>query len=563
MKKIVECVPNISEGKNQEIIKQVVDAARIDGVKILDVDAGAATNRTVITFVGEPELVCEAAFRLIAKASELIDMRNHKGEHPRIGATDVVPFIPVQNVSMQECVELAQKLAKRVAQELEIPTYLYEDAATKPERKSLASIREGEYEALAKKLVDKNWAPDFGSAKFNAKSGVTIIGARPFLIAYNINLNTKSKKLANSIAFKLRESGYKKKDAQGNIIKDEQGQAVIVKGAFTHCRAVGWYIEEYESAQISINLTNFLQTPLHAVFDQACQFAAEAGLRVTGSEIVGLVPKQAILDAGRFFLSKQGSTRAVNEYDLIQNAIRSLGLNEFSTFKPEEKIIEETLRTKAKLTNLSLTKFNDLLASSAPAPGGGSVAALAGSLSAALVSMVAALSFEKTKEADKKPNFEKLGLEAQKIKDNLMQAVEDDTLAFEQVMAAFKIKATSPESEKLKQNALISAYKYACQIPFNVAKECLNVLNLAKESLETGLSSAFSDSAVACQLTQSAFLGASYNVLINLKELIKLLPDNEKNYVTEMKIAVEKIKSEIADKIKLVDTRIESELLNP
>lgn len=527
MKKIIECVPNISEGRNKDVINQIVDAARIDGVDVLDVDAGAATNRTVITFVGAPEAVTEAAFRLIKRAGELIDMSTHKGEHSRIGATDVVPFVPVQNVTMEECVECAKRLGERVAKELNIPVYLYEAAATKPERKSLATIREGEYEGLSKKIVDSNWKPDFGKAEFNKRSGATVIGARPFLIAYNINLNTKSKKLATHISQRLRESGYKKKDENGNFVQDDKGNPVVVKGAFVHCRAVGWFIEEYESAQISINLTDFEVTPIHAVFDEACRLASEIGLRVTGSEIVGLVPKKALLETGRYYLRKQGASTAVPEKEIFLAALRTLGLNEFSSFKIEEKVIEEKIKSKPRLVGMTLPQFNDLLSSSAPAPGGGSVAALCGSLSAALVSMVAALSFDKGKDANKKVAFENIGLEAQSIKDSLMQAVDDDTAAFDLVMAAFKIKADSPENEKRRRSALIEAYTSATLVPHSVAKQCLRAMELAKEVLNSGLASAFSDSAVAVQLSHTALLGASYNVLINLRELDLLLEDKQ------------------------------------
>jgi len=556
MEKLVECVPNISEGRSEKVINEIVDSARIEGVEVLDVDPGKATNRTVITLAGAPERVLEAAYNLIKRAAELIDMRKHKGEHPRIGATDVVPFVPLQNVSMEECVELARRLGKKVAAELGIPVYLYEAAASKPERQSLAYLRQGEYEGLAEKMKNPEMAPDFGKAKVNEKSGLTIIGARPFLIAYNINLNTRDKKLATQIAKRLRESGYQHKNQDGTNSQ--------IAGMFKNCRSVGWYIEEYKTAQISINLTNYEVTSLHDVFEASCRMAEEMGLRVTGSEIVGLVPKAALLQTGRFYLRKQGGSCGVPEDRIIETAIRSLGLSDVTPFRREEKIIEERIEKKTGLVELKVSEFVDLVSSDSPAPGGGSVAALSGALAAGLTSMVSALSFSKDKQNNKERRlaFENLGSEAQKLKDDLMRLIDEDTRAFDKVMEAYRIKAASPEEEKVRNQKIIEAYKWAASVPFSVAQNCIKAMELASAALSQGLDSAFSDSSVAAQMAFAGFLGASYNIRINLRELKKLAGDdsNELNFVGSMLLRLHELHSEARHLIDAAGGVIEARL---
>lgn len=566
MKKIVECVPNISEGRDGGVIDAIVQAAKFGAVKVLDVDPGKATNRTVITLVGEPEEILEGAFNLFRKAAELIDMSKHSGEHPRMGAVDVCPFIPVQGVSMGECAELARRLGRRVGAELNIPVYLYEAAATSPERASLAFLRQGEYEGLKAKLADPAMKPDCGPTDFNYRSGASVIGARPFLIAYNINLNTKSKKLANEIAFRLRESGFKKKDAEGNIVRDAAGEPVIEPGLFKHCRAVGWYIEDFGIAQVSINLTNFEVTPIHLVFDAARNLAAERGLRVTGSEIVGLVPKDALLRAGKYYLRKQGSTSAVPERDLMEIAVRSLGLSELYLFKLEEKVIEEQVADKAGLTSLTVEKFSDVLSSDSPAPGGGSVSALAGSLSAALSSMVSSLSFGKCKDkdADKKANFESWGEKAQALKKTLLHLVDEDSKSFDAVMLAFRIKPKTPEEEVQKKTKVLDAYIEATRVPLKVLKNCVDCIDLASLVEKEGLQTALSDSAVAAQAAYAGALGASYNARINLKEIVKLNAEtpSEKavKFIEETKISLKSELDRAARLLKLVSESVEAKL---
>lgn len=524
MRKIVECVPNISEGQNRAVIDQVVAAASIEGVQVLDVDAGQATNRTVITMLGGPDEISEAAFRLISKAAELIDMRTHKGEHPRMGATDVCPFIPIEGITMEECVEISKALGKRVATELGIPVYLYESAASSVERKSLAYIRQGEYEALPQKLKDKKMQPDFGEAKFNAKSGATVIGARPILIAYNINLNSKNKTKANKIAFRIRESGYKKKDAKGKFILDKEGNAVMEAGMFKHCRAVGWFIEEFGIAQVSINLTDYTITGLHDVFDAAVKIADELGMRVTGSEIVGLVPKQALIQSGKHYLKRQGASRAVPEGEIIQAAIKSLGLAELYPFDLSKKLIEEQVKSNTPLGSLRVHEFLDLLSTDSPAPGGGSVSALAGALAAGLASMVSNLTFAKLSEKKRqtRAKLEKYGDEAQSLKSRLLLAIDEDTNAFNQVIAAFRMKAENEADKKIRAGKISAAYRYATSIPLAVAKDCLSAQKLSSWTLENGIESALSDSAVGAKLAYAGLKGASYNVRINLKELKRL-----------------------------------------
>ncbi len=545
-RKLIECVPNISEGRDRSVIDSVVQSATIEGIEVLDVDAGVATNRTVITLVGTPEAMEQAAFNLIKRAAELIDMRQHKGEHPRMGATDVCPFIPIENVEMSECVEIAKRVGKRVAAELQIPIYLYESAAATTERQSLAYLRSGEYEGLAQKFQDPKMAPDFGQAIVNARSGATVIGARPFLIAYNINLNTRSKKAANEIAQKLRESGYKTKDANGNFILGADGQPVITQGRFKNCRAVGWFIEEYGVAQISINLTNFHVTGLHHVFEEASHIAASMGLRVTGSEIVGLLPRQALLESGLYYLEKQRTTKGSSVDEILKIAARSLGLSDVKPFIIKEKVIEERVRSKEKLLGMTLRGFIEELASDSAAPGGGSVAALAGSLAAALAAMVSNLSFTKSNDHAARTTFESWGVEAHQLKDSLFQLVEEDTLAFDQVMKAYKVK------DALRNSALSSAYELAITVPLRVMELSLKALKLCQNVTRQGLRSALSDGAVAAQMAYVGMLGASYNVRINLTEYRKI-PQNSTQHNQFIETVESKLHNILVEAKNIID----------
>ena len=518
MEKIVECVPNFSEGRNMKTIQEIANAVKeTKDVYLLDVDPGEATNRTVITFVGTPEGVVEAAFKAIKKAAELIDMREHKGAHPRIGATDVVPFVPVKGVTMEDCIRLAEELGKRVGEELGIPVYLYEYAAKEDYRRNLADIREGEYEALPEKLKDEKWKPDFGPAEWNehvAKTGATVIGARDFLIAYNINLNTTDKKLANKVAKVIREKGYKKKMPDGTRQQ--------IPGRLKYVKAIGWYIDEYRRAQISINLTNFHKTPLWKVFETAEEEANKIGLRVTGSEIVGLIPLEAILDAGRHFLEKQGKSTAIPEEDIVHEAILSLGLNEVAKFDPDEKIIEykiEKMESQNKLVDMTISDFVDELSRDSPAPGGGSVSALVGALGAALSSMVANLTYGKKKYRDTWDDMLKVGLEAQKLKYEFLKLIDRDTEAFDRFMAAFKLPKKTEEEKRLRELEIERATKSAIEVPLSTLRLTPEILNLVEILAEKGNKNAISDAGVAALSAYTAAYGAYLNVLINLAGL--------------------------------------------
>jgi len=519
--KIVECVPNFSEGRDKDKIKAIVaEIEQTPEVKLLDVDPGESTNRTVVTFIGTPAGVKEAAFRAIAKAAEVIDMAKHRGAHSRIGATDVCPFVPVSGVTMEDCVELARELGERVARELAIPVYLYEEAAQKPDRQNLANIRAGEYEGLPEKLKDPAWVPDFGQPVFNSRSGATVIGAREFLIAYNINLNTRDRRLAGEIALNLRESGRAKRDEEGNIIRDAEGKAIPLPGKFRHVKAVGWYIEDYGVAQVSINFTNYKVAPVHVVFDEACREAEKLGLRVTGSELVGLIPKEALLMAGRHYLEKQGKSPGVPEEELIRTAVLSLGLNDVAPFDPEKKVIEYQFKDPSpSLLRLSLREFADVLSLDSPTPGGGSAAALFGALSAALSSMVANLTvgkkgYEKVQEAMKE-----VAISGQSLKDELLRFVDEDTRAFNRVMDAFHLPKGSEEQIKEKEAAVESAAKGATLIPLGVLEKCPSLLELAKLAAQMGNRNSLSDAAVAGLAAEAAAGGAYYNVRINLPNI--------------------------------------------
>src|SRR5438105_898071 len=472
MPKLIECVPNFSEGREQNVIRQITDAIEsVGGVSLLDVDPGASTNRTVVTFVGDPDVAVEAAFRGIKKAAELIDMRKHKGAHPRMGATDVCPFIPVSSVTWEDAIECANRLGQRVGEELKIPVYLYEKAAKDKSRANLAVIRAGEYEGFFEKIRQPEWKPDFGPAVFNDKSGATVIGVRDFLIAYNVNLNTKSVRRANSVAFDVREQGRVKTadgSPSGKPVLDANGEPVRIPGILKHVKAIGWFVKEYGIAQVSMNLTNIGETPLHAAFDACCESAASRGLRVTGSEIVGMVPTKCLVDAGRFFLRKQKWSEGVSDEDLIDIAIRSMGLSELKPFDPKEKVIEfkiESAEPKRSLAKMNLREFCNETLSDSPAPGGGSVAALMGALGASLGGMVANLSAGKRGWDDKLEYFSNWAVTAQQLKDELLALVDEDTAAFTEVMDAFALPKESAEEKAARAAAIEKATKYAAEIP--------------------------------------------------------------------------------------------------
>jgi glutamate formiminotransferase/formiminotetrahydrofolate cyclodeaminase len=515
--RLVECVPNFSEGRNKKVIDAIADAIKnVEGVELLDIDSGASTNRTVFTFVGEPEPVVEAAFHAIARAASLIDMRKHKGAHPRIGATDVCPFIPVSGVTMQDCVELAKKLGQRVGQELQIPVYLYAEAAQTPERSNLADVRQGEYEMLAERMRN-GFKPDFGPHEFNAAAGATVIGARKFLIAYNVNLNTRSQKLANEIALNIREAGRAKRDERGEIIKDASGVSVKTPGTLLATKAVGWYVDEYQRAQVSINLVDYQQTSVHTAFDECCRQADALGLRVTGSEVVGLIPLEPILIAGRHYLAKQDRCTGVPESELVNSAVLSLGLSDIAPFDPAKKIIEYRIAPQEKLLKgMSVAAFVDELSLESPAPGGGSVAALCGSLSAALASMVANLTFGKKGFESVKPLMNDLAERAQSLKQDFVRAIDDDTRAFNKISAARKLPKDSDDNKRVRDAAIEQANQEATLVPLRVLENAARVVELAEEVAEKGNPNCLSDAGVAGLTARAAADGAFYNVLINL-----------------------------------------------
>ena len=521
MTKLIECVPNFSEGVNLDIIKQITDEVEsVKGVRLLNVDPGKATNRTVVTFVGEPEPVIEAAFLAIKKAGELIDMSKHKGEHPRMGATDVCPLIPISNISMAETAVYAQKLAKRVGEELAIPVYLYEGAQPDKKRSNLSVIRAGEYEGFFKKIKLPEWKPDFGPAEFDAKRGGTVIGARDFLIAYNVNLNTTSTRRANSIAFDVREAGRVLREGDpinGKIINDENGKPKSVPGSLKFVKAIGWYIEEYGIAQISMNLTNIEVTPVHIAFDEVCKKAADRGMRVTGSELVGLIPLKAMLDAGKYFLLKQQRSVGVSEKELIKIAIKSMGLDELGPFIPEERIIEYLLKDKSsnKLISMTLTDFADETASESPAPGGGSIAAYAGVLGASLATMVANLSSHKKGWDNRWEEFSNWAEKGQYYKDELLKLVDLDTVAFNKIMEGFSLSKSTDEEKAARDKAIQDATKYAIEIPFKVMQMAHGSLEVIKAMAEIGNPNSVTDAGVAALCARTAVLGAFMNVKIN------------------------------------------------
>lgn len=525
MQKIIECVPNFSEGRDMAVIKQITNVIEaVEGVKLLDVDPGKATNRTVVTFVGEPEAVIEAAYQAIKKAGEVIDMSKHTGEHPRMGATDVCPLIPVAGISMEETAQYAQKLAKRVGEELNLPIYLYEEAQPNKKRSNLSVIRAGEYEGFFDKIKLPEWKPDFGPAVFDAKRGATVIGGRDFLIAYNVNLNTKSTRIANSIAFDVREAGRVKRIGHpvlGELVTDENGEAVREPGTLKSVKAIGWYIEEYAVAQISMNLTNMNVTPVHIAFDEVCRKATERGVRVTGSELVGLIPLKAMLDAGRYFLNKQGRSEGVSEEELIFIAIKSMGLDELGAFNPQDKIIEYKLRNSVdeKLVNMTLKEFANETASESPAPGGGSIAAYVGSLGMALGTMVANLSAGKRGWEDRKDFFSEWAINGQELKKSLIAAVDEDTRAFNRIMEAFGLPKGTDEEKKARTQAIEEATKYACDVPYKVMELSYSGLILLEQMIEKGNPNSITDAGVGVLCVKTSVRGAYFNVLVNAQGL--------------------------------------------
>lgn len=522
MAAIIECVPNFSEARNLDVIRQITDQVEsVEGATLLHVDPGKATNRTVVTFAGAPEAVVEAAFRAIAKAAELIDMRHHAGEHPRMGATDVCPLVPVSGITMEETAEFARRLAERVGRELGIPVYLYEAAQPDPARKNLAVIRAGEYEGLARKMADPAWRPDFGPTDFNPKSGATVIGARDFLVAYNVNLNTTSTRRANAIAFDVREAGRPKREGNpltGKVVTDASGNPVMIPGTLKAVKAIGWYIEEYGVAQVSMNLTDVRTTPLHVAFDEVCRAADARGVRVTGSELVGLVPLSCLLDAGRHFLRKQQRSLGVSEKELIKVAVKSLGLSELSPFVPEERIIEYRLRDAglAPLVGLTVRAFADETASESVAPGGGSVSALVGALGASLGAMVANLSSHKRGWDERWEEFSRWAVQGQQLKEELLRLVDEDTRAFNRVMAALAMPKATDAEKAARSAALAEANLGALKVPYEVMRTAFASFDLLHAMAEQGNPASASDAGVGAICARTAVRGAWLNVRTNV-----------------------------------------------
>lgn len=523
MSQLIECVPNFSEGRDMEVVRQITDAiAAVDGVQLLDVDPGASTNRTVVTFVGAPEPVLEAAFAAIRVASTVIDMRTHRGEHPRMGATDVCPLVPVSGITKDEVVAHARRLAQRVGEELGIPVYLYEAAATRPERKDLATIRSGEYEGLREKLADPGWQPDYGPASFNPRSGATVIGARDFLIAYNINLNTTSTRRANAVAFDLRERGRVKREGGsllGEVVRDETGEPVRIPGVLEGVKAIGWYIEEYGICQVSMNLTDLAATPLHEAFEAACDRAAARGLRVTGSELVGMVPLRVLHEAGEYFLRKQQRSLGIPTAEILKIAIRSLGLSELAPFEPEKRIIEYAMAAQApqpqQLIDQTVVGFADAVASEAPTPGGGSVAATVGALGAALGTMVANGSAHKRGWDARWETFSEWAVRGRETMERLLALVDEDSRAFEALMAAYGMPKQTPEERAARQAAIEQATRGAIDVPLRTMRAALDAMDVVREMAEIGNPNAISDAGVGALCARAAVRGAFLNVQIN------------------------------------------------
>ena len=563
MKQLIECVPNISEGRDMNVINQVTaEIEKVEGVKLLDVDPGATTNRTVITFVGEPEQVCEAAYRVVQKAAELIDMRQHHGAHPRQGATDVCPLIPVSNITMDEVVEYAHKLGKRLGEELNIPIYCYESAAYKPERKNLAYCRKGEYESLQSRLGSEEWKPDFGPNEWNdhvAQTGATQVGARDFLIAINYNLNTTSTRRANAIAFDVREKGRPQREGgkvTGKPMKDENGNPIMIPGTLKGTKAIGWYIEDYGIAQVSMNITSIAVAPVHKCFDEVCRCAANRGVRVTGCEIVGLIPKKVLIDAGKYYLNKQQRSLGVSEDEIMKIAIKSMGLDDLKPFDPKEKVIEFLIedKSKKKLVDLTCKGFCDETASDSPAPGGGSVSAYMGALAASLGTMVANLTGGKAAYDDEWEKYSDIAVKGQALKDELLHLVDEDTNAFNKIMDAFGLPKKTDEEKSARSAAIQEATKFATEVPFKTMQKSFEAFEIVRAMIEFGNPNSVTDGGVGALAARSAVMGAHLNVKINASSL---KDEAFKNDILSKAAQIEAaaIKEE-AELIKLVNEKI-------
>ena len=545
MNKLIECVPNFSEGRDLDKIDSIVDIMRkVDQVTILDVDPGADTNRTVVTMVGSPKSISEAIFKGIKLASEILDMRNHAGTHPRLGATDVCPFIPISGVTDEECIEISKQVAKRVGEELNIPVFLYEKSATSPNRRKLPDIRKGEYEGLSDKLNNSDWKPDFGPDKVHVRAGATVMGCRDFLIAYNINLNTRDARLATDIAFELREAGRSKRIPNplsknlldGEIVRNDDGSPVKIPGTFKDVKGIGWYVENFNRAQISINFNNYKKSTVHDLFDEACRLAEMRGVRVTGSELVGLIPLDAMTMAGKHYLKKQNRSMGIPTEDIIECAIQSLGLNDVALFEPNEKIIDYAVLSDEKEKEKIIdTKFLQELSRNSPAPGGGSVAALSGSLGASLSCMVASLTHEKKEMLESKPLMDEIGIEAQSLKDSLSVLIEEDTNAFNSVIKANRLPQNTDDEKVLRKDAILSANKYATEVPFKTAQKCFRVLQLSEQLVLQGNPNSVSDAGVAAEVALAGVRGACMNVMINLSGM------DDRSFVKKMNDKVNKL----------------------
>ena len=565
MRKLIECVPNFSEGNDMALIAKITDEIqKVEGVKLLDVDPGKATNRTVVTFVGEPEPVCEAAFRAVKLAGELIDMSKHHGAHPRFGATDVCPLVPVANITMDEVVEYAHKLAKRIGEELHIPIYCYESAAYEEKRKNLANCRAGEYEGLKDKLVNPEWKPDFGPAVFDekvAKTGATAVGARNFLVAYNVNLNTTSTRRANSIAFDVRERGRVKREGNpltGKIVKDENGNSVYTPGTLKSVKAIGWYIEEYGIAQISMNLTDITVCSVHKAFEEVCEKAAARGIRVTGSELVGLVPLQSLLDAGKYFLKKQHRSTGIADSEIIKIAVKSLGLDDLKPFDPKKKVIEYLLESeddsKKNLIDMNLKEFAEETASESPAPGGGSIAAYMGTLGAALGTMVANLSSHKRGWDERWEEFSDWADKGKYYHDALVKMVDEDTNAFNKIMNAFGLPKKTAEEKEIRHKAIQDATKYAIEVPFRTMNLCYESMEVAKAMAEIGNPNSVSDAGVGALAACAGVRGAYLNFRINAGSY------EDKAFVDDILAKAKKLNDDAIAKEKEIMDIVESKL---
>lgn len=528
MKQLIECVPNISEGRDMNIINQVTaEIEKVEGVKLLDVDPGATTNRTVITFVGEPEQACEAAFRVVKKAAELIDMRQHHGAHPRQGATDVCPLIPVSNITMEETVQYAHKLAERIGDELQIPIYCYENAAKIPERRNLAYCRTGEYESLSTRLGTEQWKPDYGPNAWNdhtAQTGATQVGARDFLVAINYNLNTTSTRRANAIAFDVREKGRPQREGgkpSGKPMKDENGKTIMIPGTLKGTKAIGWYIEDYGIAQVSMNITSIKVAPVHLCFDEVCRCAQNRGIRVTGCEIVGLIPKSVLIDAGKYYLAKQKRSLGVSEDEIMKVAIKSMGLDDLKPFNPKEKVIEFLIEdhSQKKLVDLTCTGFCEETASESPAPGGGSVSAYMGALAASLGTMVANLTGGKAAYDDEWEKFSDVAVHGQQLKNDLLHLVDEDTNAFNKIMNAFGLPKKTDEEKAARTAAIQEATKFATEVPFQTMQKSMEAFQVCRAMVEWGNPASVTDGGVGALAARSAVMGAHLNVKINASSL--------------------------------------------